>query len=841
MKTIHFCLRKTSGRFIAVAAILALLASVVPLPGAGTALFAQAQNEQGTSTESHAPHKITICHYDHSDSYTQNDVSINALAGHDDHTNDIIPPTDDDGDPVNFSQNWNASTTEIWNNHCQFPGGTLIITKTVLGTTTVTSKDFLPKVNGVVVPFGFPVPLLPNTYTITEISNPGVSTDYTATFGGDCTASGTVTIAQGDHATCTITNEYTPPAPPTVSTSTVTMCKQDDQQNALAGWQLALLGEHVATTNVLPNGSPFTVAAVPPGHYVVQASGVYIYRAGGYQADAAFSERQPGDPGYGTYPYNPWRISNPANQYLGLQVNGDNHVWGTVFASSTHTYYTPLVQTSTSSVEYKITDDVYGDNSGSLTADLYQGYTGTTTPRGCIIFNDVPYGNYTVAELLQPGWSNVSGLGNVVINQPTQTIMVVNHNTVTPPPVVQQCSVDIVSDASTTVEETGNQPAVAVMPVNPGWTASIPGATWIWGTNPAATSSTAIAQTQTFDRFFNWNGTIATATLMVASDNSHSETINGVATSSDSGEFNYTAAGQDQYDVTSAVHTGSNHLQFSVTNFARNLTWAENPGGLLYKLHLEGTTTDPQGCLDVATSSDPVLGCTDSEATNYNETATVDDGSCTYDGGTSTTTATTTDLYRIQGFVFNDFNFDGIWDHHPTNPRIQTEHALPGWVIRISNGTSTFSTTTDAGGHYVFNVPAGTWTITEILQTGWLQTNGPHFTVTVPQVAAAPSFFSRLLAYLVPKAYAADTIIDVGTDYNFGNQPPTPHSTGGGGYVGSSNQGPTPQVLGASTTAPVAAGVIPVGAPNAGAGGSAPLGMSVRPVDRVLRRFSTHA
>jgi hypothetical protein len=69
-------------------------------------------------------------------------------------------------------------------------GGTRVISDFPLfvGATAVTS--------GVVNTFS------PGTYTVSETNQPG----YTASFSGDCSASGAVTIAAGDNKVCTITN-----------------------------------------------------------------------------------------------------------------------------------------------------------------------------------------------------------------------------------------------------------------------------------------------------------------------------------------------------------------------------------------------------------------------------------------------------------------------------------------------------------------------------------------------------------------------------------------------------------------------------------------------------------
>jgi hypothetical protein len=215
---------------------------------------------------------------------------------------------------------------------------------------------------------------------------------------------------------------------PVERTSEVTMCKYDEYDNPLSGWQLALLGEKVGEVEVLPDGNEYTIAGAPAGDYVLRASGAYVYRSGGYEADAAFSERKEGDPGYDTYPYQPWRATNPATEHLGVRVNGNALVWGEVFSSG-HIYYAGWNPTDVSnSGTFQITDDAYGDNSGSVLVEVFTGYTGVTGDNGCVTFSDVPYGEYDVEELLQVDWQNVSGLGLAVVDDAEEQFVVENRD-----------------------------------------------------------------------------------------------------------------------------------------------------------------------------------------------------------------------------------------------------------------------------------------------------------------------------------------------------------------------------------------------------------------------------
>ncbi|HZW10933.1 MAG TPA: GC-type dockerin domain-anchored protein [Phycisphaerales bacterium] len=66
----------------------------------------------------------------------------------------------------------------------------------------------------------------------------------------------------------------------------------------------------------------------------------------------------------------------------------------------------------------------------------------------------------------------------------------------------------------------------------------------------------------------------------------------------------------------------------------------------------------------------------------------------------------------LSGQKWNDLNGDGLWG--------DGEPALAGWTINLSDGSST---TTDSNGYYYFNdLDAGTYTVTETQQSGWVQT-----------------------------------------------------------------------------------------------------------------------
>ncbi len=231
------------------------------------------------------------------------------------------------------------------------------------------------------------------------------------------------------------------------NTSTVKMCKANQNQAHLSGWQLMLLGDKVGSVDVNPDGNTYKINNIPAGHYVLKASGQYIYGAGdsttpgGAFSDAAYSQRIPSEPEYGG-PFVPWVRENnfpaPWQGALGIIYNNSFTDWGSTF-NPAHVYALGTTTTSTSDFLFKSIDNYYLDNVGHLTVDAYKGYTGMTGNDGCVEFLNVPYGTYTADEIMKKDWTNVSGLGQVVVDQPTETFNVVNRENNNPPP-LPQCS-----------------------------------------------------------------------------------------------------------------------------------------------------------------------------------------------------------------------------------------------------------------------------------------------------------------------------------------------------------------------------------------------------------------
>ena len=160
--------------------------------------------------------------------------------------------------------------------------------------------------------------------------------------------------------------------------------------------------------------------------------------------------------------------------------------------------------------------------------------------------------------------------------------------------VAQGGELDVVSDPTATftgADSAGN--AVALTFIHPAWTASIPGATWIWGHD--GPSNPEVTQTDAFTKTFTWNGPISTVTLDVAADNFFSVSVNGILVGNDGGsDNNFTSGTQKHFVVPAAdINQGANSIVVTGTNEATpsDPNPQDNPAGVLFKLAIVGSQT----------------------------------------------------------------------------------------------------------------------------------------------------------------------------------------------------------------------------------------------------------
>lgn len=239
---------------------------------------------------------------------------------------------------------------------------------------------------------------------------------------------------------CVAFNVLKDSQPPVDQTATIQMCKLDDGQNPLSGWELSLTSATpVGSVFVAPDGTAVSSDVLEAGDYLLKVSGTYTYRPTNMQADAAFSHRKSSDnlPGQGVDDL--WHLSSSSiNKHLGLQVNNDHAAgWGTTFNPS-HKYSQTVTLASDGAISFLITDNDYADNSGALEVKIYRVYGGETGQNGCVTLHNVPFGQYGVGEVMQDGWQNVSGLVEVAVDSANHTFTVVNESD-TP---IEQCNLE---------------------------------------------------------------------------------------------------------------------------------------------------------------------------------------------------------------------------------------------------------------------------------------------------------------------------------------------------------------------------------------------------------------
>lgn len=165
----------------------------------------------------------------------------------------------------------------------------------------------------------------------------------------------------------------------------------------------------------------------------------------------------------------------------------------------------------------------------------------------------------------------------------------------------EQASSVIVSDTTTMVDDGS---AVVLDPIHEAWTASIPGATWIWSTNPIVGPTDDIDNTEVFTKTFTILGTPIGGTLDIAADNNYSIKLNGISVPVSFDQNNFQLGTQDTYNVLPMLVSGTNTLEITVTNWetGQDPNPANNPAGLLYKLTLsnnECVTPELTGSIEI--------------------------------------------------------------------------------------------------------------------------------------------------------------------------------------------------------------------------------------------------
>jgi len=164
------------------------------------------------------------------------------------------------------------------------------------------------------------------------------------------------------------------------------------------------------------------------------------------------------------------------------------------------------------------------------------------------------------------------------------------------------CSVNIFSSSTTDVTAgtgafSGLYPsnAVELTYIHPNWIQSISdsSAKWIWVTDPVLVADTTNGAEYTFEKKFNWNGSIAEITLdlALAADNGYKIVFNGVTVADQLGtEHNYGAlvnTSGAEVLMLDEVQNGENTLEITVRNKPGSNNPASNPAGLIFDLTVQ--------------------------------------------------------------------------------------------------------------------------------------------------------------------------------------------------------------------------------------------------------------
>lgn len=163
------------------------------------------------------------------------------------------------------------------------PAASLTITKTVINDDggTMAISDFPLFIDGASVLSSVATTTLsPGTHTVSETSDAGYAASV---WGGDCALDGEITLADGDDAECTITNDDIAGAPPPTPTATLTVTKTviNDDGGTL------LVSDFPLFIDALSVLSGIATTTLSPGAYTVSETGDADYDASDWGGDCA--------------------------------------------------------------------------------------------------------------------------------------------------------------------------------------------------------------------------------------------------------------------------------------------------------------------------------------------------------------------------------------------------------------------------------------------------------------------------------------------------------------------------------------------------------------------------
>lgn len=209
--------------------------------------------------------------------------------------------------------------------------------------------------------------------------------------------------------------------------SDVTVCKLDQDEEPVSGWTVGLATAEGEDQTVPVDGGAINSRTLPAGDVIVFANGTYRYGNSQMIADAGFAYRTTNIP---PYPSTPQWVSGDLLGTVGaleIKLNGANISWMPFAENHSYTYLAPGFAGG-SIAAGNIYDSNHGDNvnNGNLRVRFETVYaSGETDATGCFTFSDVPYGQYTPFEIMQPDWEfdSVSMDGTVYSTQPERLLV----------------------------------------------------------------------------------------------------------------------------------------------------------------------------------------------------------------------------------------------------------------------------------------------------------------------------------------------------------------------------------------------------------------------------------
>lgn len=209
--------------------------------------------------------------------------------------------------------------------------------------------------------------------------------------------------------------------------SDVEICKVDQNDNPLSGWNVFLKGEEQESVEV-PAASSEAVTSEDSlevgQNYLLVATGT-AEAGDGITFDADYSYRTPTST---TWTDSVSTYEGLGDQLLDLKVNGNFVNWDNDAVYNTNHTYTYQIAGNGAPVSFLVNDVFPSNNTGSLEVAIYPIIKGVTGKGGCVTLPNVPYDSYTLDEMMQSGWSNVDGKGDeVTVDGDSSSFTLVNQ------------------------------------------------------------------------------------------------------------------------------------------------------------------------------------------------------------------------------------------------------------------------------------------------------------------------------------------------------------------------------------------------------------------------------